>query len=767
MWISGQWFGAETIKRITDSVKAEPSISRRSLSRQVCDWLDWRGSDGKLRDVSCRKALLRLQRDGHIQLPICEQVPGFNLPVPKKLEIPPIATISCSIAELGEIKVVPVSSRYSTSSSIWRGLMNEYHYLGGGPLCGAQIRYLIRSSNYGLLGGLSFSAATWRLKSRDTWIGWSESARRANLERVVCNSRFLIVPSVEVPNLASHVLSLSIGRLVTDWQERYGYQPVLLETFVDSARFTGTCYRAANWQHVGQTAGRSDGYGNGTISTGKKDIYLYPLARNYKSVLCHEPEDRLVLRTPSSGTYGWVEEEFGGARLYDERLRKRLYIIGNDFFSQPGELVLQACNGSEAKSKAAYRFFANEQVDMQSLLKGHLEATARRVSTHNVVLAVQDTTTLNYATHPSTTGLGPINQKKNKAQGLILHDTLAFSNDGTPLGILDAQCWARPPHKAGTKKDNKTIPIEEKESYKWLLSYRAVAEVQKLCPNTMLVSVGDREADIHELFQDAEQTESGPKLLVRSERSRKRKVLLEDEQAFLWEELSSEPVSGRLEILIPRNGSRDARIAQLDVRYKRVTLRPPRRKKLKPVEAWAVYATEVEYGPEVRSPLEWMLLTTVEVSSFEDAVERLRWYALRWSIEIYHRTLKSGCRIQDRQFNSADRIERCLAIDLVVAWRIYWLVKQGRETPDLPCDVFFEEEEWKILYAVVRNKPPPESPPTLQEAARMTAKLGGFLGRKADGEPGITTIWRGLVRLDNMMIGHRATALLRRQRDGP
>ena len=766
MWLSGQWFGAEVVERIAATVEAESTISRSALSRRVCEWLEWRAPDGKFREVGCRKALLELERRGIVQLPECEEVPSFTAEAAKRRSPPEVAEVRCSLDELGEVSVVAVTSRYSKSSEIWNGLTEAYHYLGSGPLCGAQIRYLVHSSRYEWLGALSFSAAAFRLKDRDKWIGWSERARVANLQQVVCNSRFLLAPSVEVANLASHVLALSVRRLAGDWRERYGYEPVLVESFVDGQRFAGTCYRAASWQWVGQTAGRANPYSNGKQSTGKKEIYLYPLRADWRSELCHEPEDRLVLRTPIGETGDWVEEEFAGARLYDGRLRRRLYSLARDFFGQPGVLIPQACGGSVAKSKAAYRFFDNERVGMEPLLRGHVEATALRVSRHEVVLAAQDTTTLNYTSHPATGGLGPINTKKDQGVGLILHDTMAFSCDGTPLGLLDLQCWARDPEEAGKKEKRKQLPIEEKESFKWLRSYQAVAEVQQLCPQTMLVSVGDREADIHELFEQAQRTESGPKLLVRAERSRNRKVL-GDEQALLWDKMCAETVAGQLEIHIPRNGSRAARVAKLEVRYAPVTLKPPQRKNLQAVEAWAVYAVEVEHGPEVKSPLEWMLLTTVEVSCFEQAVERLRWYSLRWGIEVYHRVLKSGCRIEDRQLNAASRIESCLAIDLVVAWRIYWLVRQGRETPQVPCDVFFEEDEWKVLYAVVRQEAPPDTAPTLREAVRMTAKLGGFLGRKGDGEPGTTTLWRGLVRLDNMVIGYKSTQFLSRQRDGP
>jgi hypothetical protein len=176
---------------------------------------------------------------------------------------------------------------------------------------------------------------------------------------------------------------------------------------------------------------------------------------------------------------------------------------------------------------------------------------------------------------------------------------------------------------------------------------------------------------------------------------------------------------------------------------------PPRtRPHLPPLTVWAVLAQEAE-APAGLKPLRWMLLTTCPVESFEGACEKLQWYTWRWGIEVYHRTLKSGCKIEQRQLGAADRIEACLAIDLVVAWRIFHLAKLGREIPDVPCTVYFEEAEWKALVAYVTHNPiPPAQPPSLREAMRMVAGLGGFLGRKSDGEPGTQTLWLGMQYLE-------------------
>lgn len=650
--------------------------------------------------------------------------------------------INCSLAEAGTVELVRVDGKRREESRLWNAMMDRHHYLKSGPLCGAQIRYLIRSSKQGWLGGLSFSSAAWRLKSRDEWIGWNEESRKKNLGKVVCNSRFLIIPGVEIPQMASHVLSMSAKQVKGDWQERYGEEAVLLETFVERDRFKGTCYRAANWVRVGETRGR--GRQEEKRAKSVKDVYVYSLHKEAREIL---NEGLTKKEEPERAPKDWAEEEFGGVRLKDKRLRNRLLVMARDFGDRPQASIPQACD-SRSKTKAAYRFFDHPETALETLLTPHYEATVKRMEKEAVVLAAQDTTSLNYTTHrEGTEGLGPIGSRKEGAVGLELHDTLAFTTEGTPLGIVDAQCWARDPEAFGQKHRRYERPIEEKESRKWLGSYRRASEAQKRCSKTMVVSVGDREADIYELFVLALGEEGGAKLLVRAERDR----LLADGQGHLWETVGGCALAGIQGVHVPRRGKRAGREARLEVRFSRVRLKPPKRKPtLAEVEVWAVLAQEVG-APAGEEPLKWMLLTTVEVNSFEQAVEKLGWYAKRWGIEVYHRTLKSGCNVEERQLGSAERIESCLAIDMVVAWRVYYLTKLGRETPKVACTVFFEEAEWKALYSFVRQDPtPPEEPPLLRDAIRMVASLGGFLGRKSDGEPGTESIWVGLQRLDDI-----------------
>ena len=653
------------------------------------------------------------------------------------------------LRELGEIKIIPVSSRQD--SCLWNVMLEKHHYLGRGPLCGAQIRYLVKSSIYGWLGGLAFSSGIWSLKERDKWIGWSDDARIENLHKVICNSRFLILPTVQVKNLASHVLSKCIRRLSEDWEKRYGYRPVLVESFVDPERFKGTCYRAANWIHVGDTSGRRDKERERKGTQGKKQIYVKTLQEGWRDILCVEPEVRIMEKGKAINPSDWVEEEFSTTRFYDNRLRERLITLARDFYDKIGKSIPETCDGVIAKAKGAYRFFGNKHVEMGKILMPHIESTGERIKEHKTVLTVQDTTTLNYTSHPATNEIGPINTKKDRAIGLILHNTMAFTVEGSPLGLVDVQCWVRDFKEAGKKKLRHELPIEEKESIKWLRSYWATSEMQRLCPTTKFVVIGDREADIYELFYEKVKDNTKPDLLIRAEKTRNRK----EGSVHLWDKMKESAVAGYQEIVIPRQGNRRKRTAKLDIRFCSVTLNPPKSKKgFEPIKVWCIYVCEVDYGKEVEKPLEWMLLTTIEVKNFEEAVEKISWYSKRWCIEVYHRILKSGCRIEDRQLGDAKEIKACLGIDMVVGWRVFYMTKMSRETPAVLCTEIFEDEEWRVLYAYVKKERPSDEAIGLREAVRMVANLGGFLGRKGDGEPGVITVWRGLQRLKSLVQGY-------------
>lgn len=745
MVVASRDFTDELILRIRDTVRGGANLTRGALARQVCQWLDWKDHHGRPKEISCRVALNRLAQRGMIELPAPRAV-SFAARSRKPREVrQPWPQVRGALSKLGAIELVLVNGKPALSR-LWRAMMREQHPQGDGPLCGAQLRYLIRCPQ-GVLGGLSFSAAAWRVEVRDEHIGWTERMREQRLPLIVNNSRFLILHSVEVKNLASHVLGLVSRRLSADWFARYGVRPMLLETFVDRARYAGTCYRAANWVDLGLTQGRGRQDAAGTGQIGRKQVLLYPLARNWRKILTAAlPWARIIPGPRLQQPVDWAEEEFGRAR-FSARLTQRVFRVARDFYARPQASIPQACEGEAARIIGTYRLLAHEDTNIETLLQSHYAATEERLAQRSgeVILAAQDTTSVNYTNLVQTRGLGPIGTQVGGAQGLHLHSTLALTTRGLPLGFLDAQCWARDPKQFGKKKHG--LPIEEKESQRWIDSYRAVAKVQERLPGVTLVSMADREGDIYELFAERANHAHAPHVLVRAKHDR----AVEAQTARLFETLDQQPIAGYLEVKLPRQHERAARVAKVAIRFATLTLCPPQGKgNLPPIELQVVHALE-QGAPKGAEPIDWWLLTTLPVTSFEQAVEKVQWYSERWNIEVFHRTLKSGCRIEDRQLGNADSLQACLAIDMVVAWRICHLVKLGREVPHMAASVYFAEAEWKTLMVYsTKNPQAPEKPPTLGQAVRLVGKLGGFQGRKSDGEPGTEAIWTGLQRLDDL-----------------
>ena len=442
----------------------------------------------------------------------------------------------------------------------------------------------------------------------------------------------------------------------------------------------------------------------------------------------------------------WASEEFGHAQLSDQRLVKRLITLADDFAQHPTAPIPQAC-GCWHKTKAAYRFFDNDSVEAEAILASHVQATCQRIGSHPVVLAPQDTTSLNYSTHPQTQGLGPISNNRNKTIGLFLHSTLALTPAGQPLGLLHARSWARSARTFGRSSNarNRT-PRAQKESQKWMDSFTACQAVARQFPQTTLVNMADREGDLYDLFAQALAPTDGPQvhLLVRAQHDRQ----VAHPQKYLWDLLAAQRVSARLKIQVPRKDGQPSRLATLAIRFVRVTLRPPCLKEEQaPLMLWAVEAREMRW-PKGAKPLCWRLLTTLPVTTVEEAVEKVRWYAQRWQIEVMHKVLKSGCKVEQRQLESAARLRRVLMVDLVVAWRVMSLCQAARQTPAGLASDWLSGEEWRALwcYEHARARPPRRSP-TVRQAVRWIAHLGGFLGRRSDGEPGPVVVWRGLQQL--------------------
>jgi len=446
---------------------------------------------------------------------------------------------------------------------------------------------------------------------------------------------------------------------------------------------------------------------------------------------------------------GWVERELQGASFGDLRRQLRCEKMLTSFFNKPRASIPEAC-GSPGESKAAYRFLDNPSVSAQEILSSHRQQLVQRMAEVPVVLAVQDTSSFNHSSHPDTGSLGPIATRADGPQGFLLHTTMAYTPAAVPLGILASESWARDPEQFGKKATRHQRPIEQKESYKWLQSFQACQQLQPQLPHTQIISIGDRESDLYELLQLA-QPGPGVQLLIRAQHDRQ---LLGPEELVLWDFMASQPQAGTLWLQLTKTPQRAARQAELAVRYAAVTLKPPAvaGSKANPLFLHAIWAEEL-HPPAGVEPVSWMLLTTLLVTSFAEAVEKLHWYAIRWNIEVFHKILKSGCQAEARQLKEFQRLQRCLALDLLVAWRIQLLLQLGRQLPDLPASAVFSTEEWQALYCFIhKTSLLPAQEPTLQEAMRMVGKLGGFLGRKRDGQPGVTTLWRGFQRLSDITL---------------
>jgi len=436
----------------------------------------------------------------------------------------------------------------------------------------------------------------------------------------------------------------------------------------------------------------------------------------------------------------WAVMELRHAALGDIRRTQRLIQIVSDLANKPSQSVPQAC-GLWSATKAAYRLWDNAHVTADAIRQAHYRSTSERVNAQRMILAIQDTTELNYSSHRATTGLGHLDQQA--CRGLKVHSVMAVSEAGVPLGILHQQVWARDLSQLGQSADRHKRPTAQKESQRWLDGLNALTRAVK-CP---VVMVADREADIYDLF--ALPRPDNVELLIRASHNRK----LAEEEGYLLEAVAQAPEQGTWTVELNANPERPARVATLSARYRLVTIRAPYQKHLQqaPVTLWAVQVQE-ENPPEPQAAVDWLLLTTMPVDSLEQAQHMVKWYTQRWLIERYHYVLKSGCGVEKLQLETAERLEKALATYSIVAWRLLWLTYGARKHPEQRCSEALQTDEWQALYCKIhKTRIPPQQPPSLGQVVGWLARLGGFLGRKGDGEPGVKVIWRGLMRLTDIV----------------
>jgi Transposase Tn5 dimerisation domain/Transposase DNA-binding len=446
---------------------------------------------------------------------------------------------------------------------------------------------------------------------------------------------------------------------------------------------------------------------------------------------------------------GWAEAEMETLDLGDPRRNRRVIRMLEQFSANPGASIPKAC-GNLADSKAGYRALSSAEVRAEEIRRAHSQATVERTRGLKRVLLAQDTSSADFSTRPGIEGLGTLENRR--LRGLLLHSGLVLTPDGLPLGILHQQVWSRPEEELGKKHTRRARPIEEKESFRWL---EMVDAAESLLPLDLEVWViGDREADIYDLF--AMLRRPSMELVVRVTQDRR----VESECGkTLHEAVERAPVLREVKVAVPRSRKRKEREAKLEVQVCSLKLEPQLhhldRKDCSAVPVSVVRVRENGTTPDGEEPVDWMIITTVPVQNLAQALEIIEAYAQRWKVERYHYVLKSGCRIEDLQLESAERIERALAIYNVVAWRLLYTTYVARIEPDLPCTAVLEEDEWRALVVVGATRALPEKPPSVREAVRIIAKLGGFLGRKGDGEPGVQALWTGLRRLMDFTLAFR------------
>lgn len=694
----------------------EDILHRTDLATRVCKQFEFYDARGQIQLSGCVKALRQLEKAGHIILPRVErkqQARKSPRRLPEAVALP--VDVPQEVGDVQDLRLVLVCT--DKERRIWNELMLTEHPLETCTLVGRQLRYLI-NSRHGWLGGFGFSAAALQLEARDQWIGWDKEQRQTHLHRVIGMSRFLIRPSVDCHNLASKVLSMSVARLAVDFEQRYHYTPYLIESFVDLERYSGTSYQAANWIDIGQTKGRGrqDRFTQSALS--RKAIYVYPLNKAFRQQLGLSPRAGSGALDLSEGLDAeqWAEQEFGGAQLGDSRLSRRLVASANTKAKAPSRAFCGAAKGDQAAMKGYYRMI--EQADtsavtMSNILAPHRQQTARRMMAQKTVLCLQDGSELNYTNLDSCTGLGELkaNQTGAKTYGLNLHSTLAVTSNGLPLGVLKAQCLAPKPKSADDKRKPSQIPVEEKKTFAWIEHHRDLVALAGTMPQTRLVDVCDREADFFELF-DEQRTNPCVDVLIRAQHDRN----LKEAPFKLFAAVRQAPIAGHIQVPIPKQSARTKkgkqkaravrpkRLADLTLRYRQIELPAPEYYADRPpVTVNLIHAVE-ENPPTNTNAVEWFLLTTVAINSAADIEQCLRWYTLRWRIEDWHRVLKSGCSIDKLMHETAERLRRAIAINLVIGWRIMLMTLLGRETPGLPAEVLFSDIEIRTLRAYAKKK---------------------------------------------------------------
>jgi hypothetical protein len=691
------------LERLSRLSQGPTPPARRQLIEEFCRAVDWRDSKQRPSLSSASVALRRLEQRGLVQLPA--MVARRKGSVARGLfddgqPLPPLPKLPLPSGGVAGLRLRLIRDEHDPAHRIWNRLIVREHPLGRSPLVGAQLRYLVES-DAGIVGAFGFGPPAFHLECRDQWIGWSLQARQQNRAKVIGLSRFLIRSGLRVRNLASQCYGLALRQVADDWQGRYGVKPVLVETYVDRVYHQGRSLAASNWRRLGQSKGRGRDDRQRRCAKSLKDVWVYELSPKARAHLQITTLQVLAPRSVFAPALkeDWAQEEMAGVALGDKRLNERAQRMLSHRWARPTQSFYRSF-GTVQEAKGAYELLENAryEISLSSLLAPHQQQTARRMAAESVVLLAQDTTGLSYNSLHQTTGLGSIGEEGSR--GLFLHSMQAFRLDGIPLGTAWAEVWARPPESDTAHRNEKSF--DEKESGRWIHALHVASQRARQMPQTQVIVCGDRESDIYELYDQIQAAPRNVHLLVRGQHDR----CLSD-GTRLRESLDRVPAGGLLSVKVPRREGRPARTATLELRWKELELQPPAvalKKSWPTLKVYALLAREVG-APQAVQGIEWLLLTTWPLKTLKMARRLVRWYALRWGIECWHKVLKVVCGVERRQMKSAQALERALALDMIVASRVLLLTRLGKEHPNLPAHLFYTPDELEVLTVKKKRRP--------------------------------------------------------------
>lgn len=433
----------------------------------------------------------------------------------------------------------------------------------------------------------------------------------------------------------------------------------------------------------------------------------------------------------------------------DKRRDQRFVTLIENISGQPGASIPRQSSGWY-QTKAAYNFFKNEAVTVEQLQKTIAAYGSSLVKDLSRILVLHDISNISFHGLEAE-GLGYLDHEKGR--GILCYSSIAASTEGLPLCLMYQHTWTRPLEELGKAKHRKGKPFEEKESYRW---YQGITEVNNSIGNEVQkVHIADRQADIYELFFSA--YESQTDLLIRAFVNRR----LSDGSP-LWQNIAQQDIKGTVQLEIPDVTGKKKQLVEASVRYEKVEiLRPATSKdKYESIELTAIEVVQTGKIKDEQERIVWRLLTTLEVSNIDDVLQYIKWYTYRWLIERFHYVLKSGTKIEQLQLKQAKSLQKAISVYSLAAIRVMQLVYQSRHSPQVSCEVALTKAQWQALYIIInKTRQLPKEPPNLHQAVKWIATLGGYLGRKSDGPPGLKTVWLGYQQLRNTALLFEITDL--------